>query len=149
MRVFLIFCIHSDCWQRWMTVKCWQIYGKSKYLTAFFFKLFLDFLFLPGGNIRACDAIRHTFIDGFFDVICSVIALKVVGAHPLSRSIFNSIAIFLICEAHSGYDFPWSAHNILTFFAGPVIHRKHHHNGSCNFSKFFIWCDMLFGTLSN
>lgn len=101
-----------------------------------------------GANIRAIDAIRHTALDGFFDVMCSVFALKIVQAHPMSRSIFNVIAIYLISEAHCGYDFPWSVHNLTSFFAGPVLHRKHHHNGSCNFAKFFVWCDFFCGTLS-
>jgi sterol desaturase/sphingolipid hydroxylase (fatty acid hydroxylase superfamily) len=101
-----------------------------------------------GANIRACDAIRHTVLDGFFDVICSVVALNLVHAHPFSRSLFNMVAIYLISEAHSGYDFPWSPHNVLTFIAGPVIHSAHHSKGSCNFAKFFVWWDILFSTLS-
>jgi sterol desaturase/sphingolipid hydroxylase (fatty acid hydroxylase superfamily) len=87
-------------------------------------------------------------LDGFFDVICSVIALNLVRAHPFSRSLFNMVAIYLISEAHSGYDFPWSPHNVLTFIAGPVIHSAHHSTGSCNFAKFFVWWDVLFSTLS-
>ena len=108
----------------------------------------LTIMLYAGANIRAIDAIRHTALDGFFDVICSVLALKIVRAHPMSRSIFNVIAIYLISEAHSGYDFPWSVHNLTSLFAGPVLHRKHHHNGSCNFAKFFVWCDFFCGTLS-
>jgi sterol desaturase/sphingolipid hydroxylase (fatty acid hydroxylase superfamily) len=105
-------------------------------------------LLFSGEHIRGGDAVRHTFLDGIFDVMCSVVALKIVHAHPLSRSIFNVIAILLISEAHSGYDFPWSAHNVFPFFAGPVLHRQHHKKGSSNFGKFFIWCDYCCGTLS-
>lgn len=110
--------------------------------------LYYSLSYHAGANIRACDAIRHTVLDGFFDVICSVVALNFVRAHPFSRTLFNIVAIYLISEAHSGYDFPWSSHNVLTFIAGPVIHSKHHSQGSCNFAKFFVWCDVLFSTLS-
>lgn len=49
-------------------------------------------------NTRASDAIRHTFWDGTWDVVCSVLALNLTGAHPLSRSLYNVVAITLITE---------------------------------------------------
>ena len=64
------------------------------------------------GDIRAGDAIRHSFWDGTFDVACSVIALRISQAHPMSRTIYNIIAIYLITEAHSGYNFPYAPHNL-------------------------------------
>ena len=99
--------------------------------------------------IRATDAIRHTFVDGTFDVLCSVLALKLVKAHPLSRSLYNVVAIYLITEAHCGYDFPWMLHRVVPFniVAGPVVHHIHHRLGNKNFGKFFNIADFIFGTL--
>ena len=99
--------------------------------------------------IRATDAIRHTFWDGTWDVICSVLALNLTRAHPLSRAIYNVIAISLISEAHSGMNFPWGLHNLLPlhFMAGPIVHDTHHRNGKVNFQKYLTYLDYLFGTL--
>lgn len=99
--------------------------------------------------IRAGDAIRHTFLDGTFDVVCSIAALNLTHAHPLSRAVYNIIIIYLITEAHCGYDFPWMLHNIIPchLVAGPVLHDLHHRYGNCNFQKFFTYLDYLNGTL--
>lgn len=100
-------------------------------------------------TIRAGDAIRHTAIDGTFDVLCSVIALNTLRAHPLSRAIYNIIAISLITEAHCGSNFPWMLHNIIPghLVAGPVVHDIHHRYGAHNFQKFFTYLDYICGTL--
>lgn len=101
------------------------------------------------GEIRANDAIRHTFLDGTFDVLCSVAALRTSGAHPLSRVLYNVVAIYLVTEAHSGFDFPWSLHNLFPFvFLGPVRHRQHHLEGNVEFAKFFRHLDCICGTSS-
>ena len=97
--------------------------------------------------IRAGDAIRHSFFDGSFDVLCSIAALNTVHAHPLSRSIYNICAIYFITEAHCGYNFPYMLHNIFpSVFAGPERHLIHHKKGTHNYQKFFIYIDSLIGT---
>ena len=71
------------------------------------------------GDIRAGDAVRHSFWDGTFDVACSIVALRISKAHPLSRTMYNAVAIYLITEAHAGYDFPYAVHNLFpTVFLG-------------------------------
>ena len=99
--------------------------------------------------IQAPDSIRHTFIDGTWDVMCSVIALNVLKTHPFSRSVYNVIAIGLIVEAHCGYNMPYMTHNIFTnhIIAGPVVHDLHHRSGKVNFQKFFTYLDAFHGTL--
>lgn len=100
-------------------------------------------------NPRATDIIRHTFLDGFWDVACSVMALNFTRAHPLSRSLYNIVAILLITEQHCGMNFPWMLHNIMpgNFTAGPIVHDIHHRNGKVNFQKYFTHLDWIFGTL--
>lgn len=99
--------------------------------------------------IQAPDSIRHTFIDGTWDVMCSVIALNTLKTHPLSRSVYNVIAIALIVEAHCGYNMPYMAHNVIPrhLVAGPVVHDLHHRSGKVNFQKFFTYLDYFHGTL--
>jgi hypothetical protein len=36
------------------------------------------------------------------DVGCSIAALNVVKAHPLSRTIYNIVIVWLVIELHSG-----------------------------------------------
>jgi len=100
-------------------------------------------------TIRATDTIRHSFWDGSWDVACSVIALKLTNAHPISRMLYNITAIFLITEAHCGMNLPWGLHNLLPFniMAGPVVHGIHHKSGKVNFQKYFTYLDWIFGTL--
>ena len=99
-------------------------------------------------TVRAGDAIRHSFLDGSWDVACAVIALNLLQAHCLSRSLFNAIAIYLITEAHCGLNLPWMPANVIPFglLAGPVAHDLHHQRGGHNFQKFFTYLDRLFGT---
>jgi sphinganine C4-monooxygenase len=98
--------------------------------------------------VRAGDSIRHSALDGAWDVVCAVAALMILKANALSRTVFNIIAIGLIVEAHSGMNLPWAAANVLPFqiMAGPVGHAEHHSKGYGNYSKFFSWWDALFAT---
>jgi len=98
---------------------------------------------------RATDAIRHTFLDGSWDVACSVMALNFTRAHPLSRALYNIVAINLITEQHCGMNFPWMFHNVIpgNWIAGPIVHDIHHRNGKVNFQKYFTHLDWFLGTL--
>ena len=51
---------------------------------------------------RATEAARLSIADQALDVGCSIAALNVVKAHPLSRSIYNVIIVYLLLELHSG-----------------------------------------------
>lgn len=99
-------------------------------------------------TVRAGDSVRHTFLDGFWDVVCAVAALNLLKAHALSRSLFNIIAIGLIVEAHCGMQFPWMLCNLVPYniFAGPKLHDLHHKTGKVNFQKFFTYLDGMFKT---
>lgn len=99
--------------------------------------------------IRATDTIRHTFIDGSLDVAFSVMAIRTMKAHSLSRALYNICAITLITEAHCGMNFPFMLHNVLPYglFAGPIVHNFHHLYGNCNFQKYFTYLDYFAGTL--
>ncbi len=100
-----------------------------------------------GANVTATDAIRHDFLDGTFDVMCSVLALLVVRSHPLSRLTHNIAATWLITESHSGYLLPCSLSELTGgFFSSPELHVAHHASGKDNYSKFFPLLDRVLGT---
>jgi sterol desaturase/sphingolipid hydroxylase (fatty acid hydroxylase superfamily) len=51
---------------------------------------------------RATEAIRLTAFEQATDVACSIAALNLVRAHPLSRTVYNIVIVWLIIELHSG-----------------------------------------------
>jgi sterol desaturase/sphingolipid hydroxylase (fatty acid hydroxylase superfamily) len=99
------------------------------------------------GQVKACDAFRHTFIDGTWNVLCSVFALRIVRSHPLARMLHNVIATYLITEIHSGYDWPLSLSKAtFGFFQSASEHQKHHMVGNCNYSQLTTILDKLCGS---
>jgi hypothetical protein len=77
------------------------------------------------------------------DVVCSIAALRAIRAHPLSRSLYNVVIVFLLAELHSGYDMPWSPQNVVPFglVAGSRRHHAHHADGNVYYQKFLTYFD--------
>jgi len=95
---------------------------------------------------RAGDAVRHTVVDGTGDVLCSILALNLARAHPLSRALYDATITYLLTELHSGTDLPWSLANLVPgVFAGPRRHDEHHRVGNAFYGKFFVWTDDALG----
>jgi sterol desaturase/sphingolipid hydroxylase (fatty acid hydroxylase superfamily) len=51
-------------------------------------------------EVRACEQVRLSIPEEVYDVGCSIVALNLMGAHPVSRSIYNCIIVFLLVELH-------------------------------------------------
>ncbi|PFH49532.1 hypothetical protein AMATHDRAFT_62994 [Amanita thiersii Skay4041] len=66
--------------------------------------------------------------------------------HILTVYIWITLRLFQAIDAHSGYDFPWSLHNIVPFWSGAEHHDFHHMAFTNNFSTSFRWWDRIFGT---
>jgi methylsterol monooxygenase len=49
-------------------------------------------------------------------------------------------------DSHSGYDFPWSLHNWVPFWAGAEHHDVHHEQFKGNYASSFRWWDYCLGT---
>lgn len=98
-------------------------------------------------EVRACDQVRLSGVEEFIDVGISIWALRALGAHPVSRTIYNLIITFLLTELHCGYDFPWSLQNIVPFglVNGSRGHHYHHRAGKHYYQKFFCTLDRVFG----
>ncbi|KAL9615277.1 MAG: hypothetical protein Q9167_000248 [Letrouitia subvulpina] len=56
--------------------------------------------------------------------------------------------LFQAIDAHSGYEFPWSLHHFLPFWAGAEHHDVHHERFIGNYSSSFRWWDYLLDTES-
>lgn len=79
-------------------------------------------------------------------VLSANFALKCFNSHPLTRTLFIPVFVFLLIENHTGYDLPFGIHRIVPFgiLSGPVKHYNHHVNGERNYQPFLNYMDYLF-----
>ncbi|GFZ44396.1 hypothetical protein JCM24511_02118 [Saitozyma sp. JCM 24511] len=83
-------------------------------------------------------------------LLAANLSLHLMRAHPLTRTIFVPIFLYLLVENHSGLDLPYGYHRILPsgWAAGPAEHAEHHRHGKANFQPYLTWEDKLTGTHS-
>ncbi|CAC5414486.1 CH25H [Mytilus coruscus] len=79
-------------------------------------------------------------------VLSANFALKCFNSHPLTRTFFVPVFVFLLVENHTGYDIPLGIHRIIPFgiLSGPVKHYNHHVNGERNYQPFLNYMDYIF-----
>jgi methylsterol monooxygenase len=68
--------------------------------------------------------------------------------HILTMYIWIVLRLFQAIDAHSGYEFPWSLHHFLPFWAGADHHDTHHEKFIGNYSSSFRWWDYCLDTES-
>mmetsp|Transcript_33551 Transcript_33551/g.73222 ORF Transcript_33551/g.73222 Transcript_33551/m.73222 type:complete len:284 (-) Transcript_33551:1977-2828(-) len=97
--------------------------------------------------MRARETVALSIPDQVLDVLCSIAALNTVKCHPLSRVLYDIVIIFMLCELHSGYDFPWMPQNVVPYgvMAGSRRHTHHHQYHSGFYQKFFVYLDYMCG----
>lgn len=84
---------------------------------------------------------------GFGTVGIPILWCAVTGnLHVLTMYTWIVLRLFQAIDAHSGYDFPWSLHNFLPFWAGAEHHDVHHEKFIGNFASSFRWWDYVFDT---
>jgi len=66
--------------------------------------------------------------------------------HILTVYIWIVFRLFQAIDAHSGYEFPWSLHHFLPFWAGAEHHDVHHEKFIGNFASSFRWWDYMLDT---
>ncbi|KAG7344360.1 fatty acid hydroxylase superfamily protein [Nitzschia inconspicua] len=98
-------------------------------------------------EVRSGDTVRLSVIEQVLEVGFSIVAIRTLKCHPVSRSIYNAIITFLLTELHCGFDFPWTPQNVIPFglATGSRRHHYHHRNGRHYYQKFFCHVDRLFG----
>ena len=96
---------------------------------------------------RAIETVRLSLIEQALDVSCSIAAVNLTRAHPLSRAIYVPLIVLALCDLHSGYDWPFSLENVLPqrFWGGAVHHDVHHRDGRFHLAKFTHVWDWCFG----
>ncbi|KAG8968387.1 C-4 sterol methyl oxidase [Tulasnella sp. 419] len=66
--------------------------------------------------------------------------------HIVTMYLWIVLRLWQAVDAHSGYDFPWSLHNIIPFWSGADHHDFHHMAFTNNYSTSFRYLDFIFGT---
>jgi methylsterol monooxygenase len=66
--------------------------------------------------------------------------------HLFTISIWIVLRLFQAIDAHSGYEFPWSLHHIVPFWAGADHHDEHHHYFIGSYASSFRWWDAILDT---
>ncbi|ORZ06709.1 hypothetical protein BCR42DRAFT_383859 [Absidia repens] len=66
--------------------------------------------------------------------------------HLFTMLVWIVVRLTQAVDAHSGYDFPWSLHHFIPFWAGAEHHDYHHQAFVGNYASSFRWWDYLFGT---
>ncbi|ORX99222.1 putative C-4 methyl sterol oxidase Erg25 [Clohesyomyces aquaticus] len=66
--------------------------------------------------------------------------------HILTMYIWIVFRVFQAIDAHSGYDFPWSLHQFIPFWAGAEHHDVHHERFIGNYASSFRWWDYFLDT---
>ena len=85
------------------------------------------------------------FIERALLLLCANIGLRVVHAHPFTRTIFVPIFIMWLIDNHTGYQLPISIDKLVPFglVAGPSAHFAHHKQGCKNYQPFFTYIDKI------
>ncbi|KAK2168501.1 hypothetical protein LSH36_16g03027 [Paralvinella palmiformis] len=88
---------------------------------------------------------KLTIVERIVLVLSANQALKIVRAHPLTRTIFVPLFVGWLIENHSGYDLPWTMDKVVPFrlIGGSRYHYEHHMKGSKKYQPFFTYIDRL------
>lgn len=84
---------------------------------------------------------------GFGSVGVPILWCAITGdLHVFTMYVWIILRLFQAIDAHSGYDFPWSLHHFLPFWAGAEHHDVHHEKFVGNYASSFRWWDYFLGT---
>lgn len=86
-----------------------------------------------------------------FPIIYAYIAKSMPSLHLPDLHLFTltawiTLRLFQAVDSHSGYEFPWSLHHFLPFWAGAEHHDEHHHYFIGNYASSFRWMDAILRT---
>jgi methylsterol monooxygenase len=91
----------------------------------------------------------EVMVLGFGTVGVPVLWVLVTGQlHVLTMYLWIVARLFQAIDAHSGYEFPWSLHHFLPFWAGADHHDTHHERFIGNYASSFRWWDYMLDTES-
>lgn len=66
--------------------------------------------------------------------------------HLFTMQLWIVLRLLQAVDAHSGYEFPWSLHHFIPFWAGADHHDLHHEKFIGNYASSFRWWDYCLDT---
>ncbi|ERF76766.1 hypothetical protein EPUS_02305 [Endocarpon pusillum Z07020] len=138
-----IFFVMEDTWHYWShralhTPKLYKMIHKIHHQYS-----------APFGLAAEYASPIEVLLLGFGTVVCPIIWCAIThDLHILTMYLWIVLRLFQAIDAHSGYEFPWSLHHILPFWAGADHHDVHHEKFIGNYSSSFRWWDLACGTES-
>lgn len=87
--------------------------------------------------------------ENLADILLANLALKLVGAHPMTRFLYVPILLLLLVDNHAGFDFPWNYHRVVPFgvCGGGPAHFDHHQKSAVHYQPFFTYLNPLLSNL--
>lgn len=84
---------------------------------------------------------------GFGTVGIPIVYCAITGdLHLFTINLWIALRLYQAIDAHSGYEFPWSLHHFLPFWAGADHHDEHHHHFIGSYASSFRWWDFVLDT---
>ena len=89
----------------------------------------------------------EVMILGMGTVLSPILWCAITGdLHVLTMYIWIVLRVFQAIDAHSGYEFPISLHNLIPAWGGADFHDKHHEHFVGNYASSFRWWDYAMDT---
>ncbi|CAL3968067.1 unnamed protein product [Diplocarpon coronariae] len=136
-----IFFVLEDTWHYWM---------HRAFHTPFFYKNIHKIhhqYSAPFGLAAEYASPIETMVLGIGTVVVPIVwCLFTKNLHVLTMYLWITCRLFQAIDAHSGYEFPWSLHHFLPFWAGAEHHDVHHEQFIGNYASSFRWWDYVMDT---
>jgi methylsterol monooxygenase len=139
-----IFFVLEDAWHYWTH----RMMHESKFLYKNVHKIHHKYS-APFGLAAEYASPIEVMVLGFGTVSAPILYCAITkDLHILTMYLWIVFRLFQAIDAHSGYEFPWSLHHFLPFWAGAEHHDVHHEKFVGNYSSSFRWWDYWMSTES-
>jgi methylsterol monooxygenase len=137
-----IFFVFEDAWHYWMH----RAMHSSSFLYKNIHKIHHQYS-APFGLAAEYASPIEVMVLGFGSVGVPIVWCAITkDLHILTMYVWIVLRLFQAIDAHSGYEFPWSLHHFLPFWAGAEHHDVHHEKFIGNYASSFRWWDFVLDT---
>lgn len=137
-----IFFVMEDAWHYWAH----RLMHASSFLYKNIHKIHHQYS-APFGLAAEYASPIEVMVLGFGTVGCPIVWCAITkDLHILTMYCWIVLRVFQAIDAHSGYEFPWSLHHFLPFWAGAEHHDVHHEKFIGNYASSFRWWDFCLDT---
>ncbi|RYN47572.1 Methylsterol monooxygenase [Alternaria tenuissima] len=137
-----IFFVFEDAWHYWAH----RAMHASSFLYKNIHKIHHQYS-APFGLAAEYASPIEVMVLGFGTVGVPIVFCAITkDLHILTMYVWIIFRLSQAIDAHSGYEFPWSLHHFLPFWAGAEHHDVHHEKFIGNYASSFRWWDFVLDT---